>query len=586
MEKNIKRMSFAALAALAMVSCSNHDEWMTYEEFQAAKYDAAFVQKYGNIDPNHTWGFSSVGTRAVTRSVFTETWDGVHANCKFDDSVFDMDVPSGAVDLTKGNFTDAEKKAAAFYIKGNGDFNAPFNFPAGCKIYISGTVTSLSANYDGKVTFYNTGTFTFTGATAARHTVINTGTLTVTDYANIGDVYNKGTLVLERGHNQWWPNEGGTADIPNDMHIYSNGEGSVMMPDGGDLKAVCDIHGTLTVGNRDQGIVKNVKIQNGTRKYICGIDATGTVENVDGALETSYIKADLFTFDGNPIYLLPGGHVDVTTLKVINSGCHFYGATGSNGLIEAVNYEFGNKNDFTHTFSNNIYFKVKGGTIKVDNCYAHGQSEGTYATVEAYLANTADEFDLAKDRINAGNATGSPACGEPWTVGKTNEDVIIDQGRVFCEDLGSIGDFDFNDVVFDAYIYKSGKVEITLLAAGGILPITVAGEDVHALLGEGMVNTGAGPTHDPVTITTSGYETINDIPVVVSQTDNAGKNMDILLKTEIGKAPQKICVPVGTKWLKEYKDISDGYSSFKSWVSNSSVKAFEQGVVEHLYIAE
>ena len=582
----------AALTLCAGFTSCSHDDFepMTQAEIDKAKYDMAFLNYVGGkIAADQDWGFGA--TRGLTRAVFSGTWDGVHADCKFDNSVFDMAVPSGAVDLTKGNFTDAEKKATAFYIAGNGDFTAPFNFPAGCKIYISGTVTSLSGNYDGKVTFYNTGVFTFTGATAARHTVINTGTLTVTDYANIGDVYNKGTLVLERGHNQWWPNEGGTADVPDAMHIYSNGEGSVMMPDGGDLKAVCDIHGTLTVGNRDNNIVKNVKIQNSTRKYICGIDATGTVENVDGPLETSYIKADLFTFDGNPIYLLPGGHVDVTTLKVINSGCQFYGAANSTGLIEAANYEFGNKNDFTHTFSNNIYFKVNGGTIKVDNCYAHGQSEGTYTTVEAYLANTADEYDLAKERINAGDATGTPACGQPWTVGtptttpepETPTPTEEYDLRIVAEDLSAEGDtdFDFNDVVFDVK-YDANDAVIKLRAAGGTLPLQIsAGNiqpiEVHAHLGVAtnvMVNTGA---EGGATI---ADEEIAEIHLGIGIESPADANTKIKIevyKNETwqeltanrGEAAAKMAVDTDFDWLSERTSIKKTYTKFVDWVKGT-----------------
>ena len=584
----------AALTLCAGFTSCSHDDFepMTQAQIDKAKYDMAFLNYVGGkIAANQDWGFGA--TRALTRAVFSETWDGVHANCKFDDSVFDMAVPSGAVDLTKGSFTDAEKKATAFYIAGNGDFTAPFNFPAGCKIYISGTVTSLSGNYDGKVTFYNTGVFTFTGATAARHTVINTGTLTVTNYANIGDVYNKGTLVLkgepQYDYSQPWPfpiTGYGTADIPNDMHIYSNGEGSVMMPDGGDLKAVCDIHGTLTVGDRDNNVVKNVKIQNSTRKYICGIDATGIVENTDGPLETSYIKADLFTFDGNPIYLLPGGHVDVNTLKVINSGCQFYGAANSTGLVEAVNYEFGNKNDFTHTFSNNIYFKVNGGTIKVDNCYAHGQSEGTYTTVEAYLANTADELDLAKDRVNAGNATGAPACGQPWTVGTPTttpepetpttptptEEYNL---RIIAEDLSATGDtdFDFNDVVFDVK-FDDANAKIKILAAGGTLPLRIDGKyEVHEALGAGeneMVNTNAngGVKKDPAEIEL-GYGVANVAAAknIMVEVYKNGEWQE--LTAEKGEPAAKLAVGTDFQWLNERQSIKGSYEKFVDWVNGT-----------------
>ena len=61
------------------------------------------------------------------------------------------------------------------------------------------------------------------------------------------------------------------------------------------------------------------------------------------------------------------------------------------------------------------------------------------------------------------------------------------RGRIMCEDLGNIGDFDFNDVVFDATIMNDGSINIIIHASGGTLPITVA--DRPVTLGT-MMNTG------------------------------------------------------------------------------------------------
>lgn len=584
---SMKKYLMVGMSALALcstfMSCS-HDDIMTYSGKinVIENYQQAFLTRFGQPAPNQDWGFGSDSTRA-TRALFSDTWSGIHADCKFDESVFDMAVPSGAVELTKGSFTDAEKKATVFSITGNGDFNFnyAFNIPAGAKIYVKGTVTSLNGvNYDGVVTFYNTGTLTFTGANGARHTVINTGTLTVTDYANIGDLYNKGALVLERGHNQYWPNEGGSADIPNEMHIYSDGEATIEMPDGGDLKAICDIHGTLTVGEG-----KYLKIQNSTKKYICGIISDNTVENTDGPLETSYVKADVFKFDGNPIYLLPGGHVDVTTLQVPNSGCHFYGAEGSTGLVEAINYEFGNKNDFTHTFSRNIYFKVNGGYVKVDNCYAMGQSH-YFNTVADYLADTthADEFNLAASRINAGNASGSAACGDAWTTGEPTTpepDKNPSAVRIIAEDLtvsAGVEEFDFNDVVFDVeWLDEAGtEARITLLAAGGTLPLKVAGHEVHAEFGlsntNQMINTG---NRLAIELPTVSFDVKDEkfakkaynIPVEVYK---GGQWVELF--AEQGRAPSKIAVSKSFQWCEEREPIEAKYPRFLEWVSNPAVK--------------
>jgi hypothetical protein len=64
------------------------------------------------------------------------------------------------------------------------------------------------------------------------------------------------------------------------------------------------------------------------------------------------------------------------------------------------------------------------------------------------------------------------------------------------------------------------------------------------------------------------YASLKDIPVVVTQKVNQ-YDQEIMLKSEIGAAPQKICLPVGTKWVDEYVDINAAYPNFESWVRQS-----------------
>ena len=145
---------------------------------------------------------------------------------------------------------------------------------------------------------------------------------------------------------------------------------------------------------------------------------------------------------------------------------------------------------------------------------------------------------------------------------------VVEEGRIICEDLGTIGDFDFNDVVFDATIYEDGTSRITILAAGGTLDISVAGTNIGEVMGK-MVNTGLA-TVPEYSFTVSGYNSLIDIPIVVSKTDNAGNVTSYQLSAEMGKAPQKICVPKTFKWCKEYKSIKDAYPKFKDWVNNET----------------
>lgn len=191
-------------------------------------------------------------------------------------------------------------------------------------------------------------------------------------------------------------------------------------------------------------------------------------------------------------------------------------------------------------------------------------------------------------------------------------------GRVLCEDLGNVSynDIDYNDVVFDAQIehrvvkhyvdwYYDGEfhhtdestkednyyAHITLLAAGGTMPLTVAGVEVHNAFGVGvatMVNTvtehnqnvvGSYVTRDYVNLGEfEGYERIDDIPVIVNYTSSTG-GAAVELKTTPGLAPHKILVLAdytddngntvkGTDWPCERANLGDAYPGFKQYVAS------------------
>ncbi len=187
---------------------------------------------------------------------------------------------------------------------------------------------------------------------------------------------------------------------------------------------------------------------------------------------------------------------------------------------------------------------------------------------------------------------------------------IVD-GRIFCEDLGSSerSDIDYNDVVFDAFTYVTktykvpytldsnknrvydynnkqflgytyNKTDINLLAAGGTIAISAAGENVNQKLGIDksiMANTyveGVSPNN-------SGYSNFNNGVSPVKFTVNNPsyvdlKNIPIVVKmgTEVtelqairGSVPQKFLAPVGTPWIPERVEIQNGFPRFSNWVS-------------------
>ena len=200
------------------------------------------------------------------------------------------------------------------------------------------------------------------------------------------------------------------------------------------------------------------------------------------------------------------------------------------------------------------------------------------------------------------------------------------KGRIMCEDLGVIkaSDIDFNDLVFDAYIYNAQKkkkvvtvdennnivsgptitdenestrlAEIYILAAGGTLPISVAGERVKdhfsdenrsgSLSDAFIVNTctrdgdgDGGAYSNPWWNYNTAQKiekfddtqtmTLKDIKVIVQY---GSKILE--LYSERGLAPHKICVPldlasgVNVKWPLERVVIKEAYEDFTKYVKD------------------
>ena len=54
------------------------------------------------------------------------------------------------------------------------------------------------------------------------------------------------------------------------------------------------------------------------------------------------------------------------------------------------------------------------------------------------------------------------------------------------------------------------------------------------------------------------------------------------LKTATGAAPQKICVPNGTRWNKEYKSIELSYPDFRNYVQDAAAnKEWHKNVADN-----
>ena len=467
--------------------------------------------------------------------------------------------------------------------------------------------------------FYNDGTVTCSGSVELQNTgaeFINNKTLTVTgNYTqkagamthNVGTVTVSGKTDLTNGNSKWlnecdWTT--GSFDIDN--YSYDNFNS-----------------GKLTVSGEFH------------------LDR-GTFVNDGGALVTcgSFLWEDTSDF-----YMGSVSKLDVTgTLKTNNANSEY----GFRGVGD--NYAIISANKITHD-GNEQYRMSYFGNLYIDTTDHFDQwfKDASGNNQPAYYYDDTVKFSFKGDACDVVFVT--PTCGETpetHTYGTGEREKYTDEGdfiwsqvtdqcgRVFCEDLGKASreDLDYNDVVFDVIIWKRHAVtirkwykvtytttdgvedpnsevwattsfkeetipasdtyytQITLMAAGGTLPLTVAGVEVHDAFDvdvSTMVNTvndystvyGSYRTLDPVAIGTvtesvkydgvtkdillfTGYEKAADIPIIVNYDGKAIKELGV----EQGKAPHKLFVPKGTKWAVERKNLALAYPDFVNYVSD------------------
>jgi hypothetical protein len=164
--------------------------------------------------------------------------------------------------------------------------------------------------------------------------------------------------------------------------------------------------------------------------------------------------------------------------------------------------------------------------------------------------------------------------------------------RIIVEDLkGNISentqvkssDFDFNDVVFDAIVWsifndktKENETHLKVLvrAAGGLLPIYVAGKEIHQG-GVGYMFNTSNPNYDYAKVLiedeiigTGDAATFdfNSIPVEIEV-----DGVKTAAGSDLGKAPEKIAVGVDYQWCKERQNIKDVYPKFIDYVGDKTI---------------
>ena len=282
-------------------------------------------------------------------------------------------------------------------------------------------------------------------------------------------------------------------------------------------------------------------------------------------------------------------HMDKLTCGTNNDHINDFNS-GDRSAHDVCYWQNPNNQNDTKKHSDKISFMVNSST----ECFGYHESVGNTQYNDKYVIIPGEV--IAKDYPNIG-LEGMFFVGFDYNAeksdGSTNDNVAADGyyndwivkitpglytngDRVMCEDLGTTADYDFNDIVFDVvndwHGYPGGKdwdpaTIIIVRAAGGTLSATIEEKEIHKLFGvetSSMVNTGLKTA--PVAIfRIPQVANAKDIKVMVGNDTGTWE-----LKTATGAAPQKICVPNGTRWNKEYKSIELSYPDFRNYVQDAA----------------
>ena len=681
-------------------SCSRDDLSGSMIEAKRATFNDNFIAEYGNIAPNHDWGFgTSNGTRAFTRAI---TPGNQHYSLTSQPAsnpsapeepsfrrcpakpTFNESAPTGTPEATSetslendgtyiiktGDLKSPQNyKNLTFYVQADIDYSSQPNTSENGTTFIIEAGKTLTFKYsisenvkiymapgshlviDDNLTFKNTILYVGNNCTVtcssvlfgAGSTVLNesaaTNAFTATQL-NIEEstlFYNNGNLkattgiMVQKNYN----NNGQAAELVNNGSLTTN-------------KLECQAGGAMLNEEECTTTVNGLTYLYNTNSYWenKGIYNTydfeiNSIDQVWNKCKLTVHKADntgTFKIAGNShtSFVLDGG-VSVQTDKMdFGNNADFY--MKGNSMLEVLGECHSlnaNKNHGIHGLDVSIYSIFKAGSVTSVNSNNDTQNcMNYYGRVWVDTESHFEQVLLDKSKLDEPSdqptyyfesnvkfkfaphndpcPITSPITGNCHhgynTTTTTTEIVLLQSGRVFCEDLGSVSssDIDYNDVVFDAWIYvkrtngdKSTDVFhcafVQLLAAGGTIPVQVAGEDVHKKFGvaeDVMINTyregasimGSGkhaeygddayisfPAKIVITdadmVTADGMMNVKNIPITVRTYNNTAFELNNY--NEVGfEAPLKFMAPIGTKWAAELVKFGNAYEFFSNWVSD------------------
>lgn len=584
-----------------LILAAGHQDWLNYTEGTPGKESEYVVTKEAGEWKDPDW---------VTNFKITNTWSGGIAVAASEGSAYPgcerTIVVTGTWNLTE----DQRIGSLGKVIVANG---GTINISEGKSLSMVNQ-SRLVVLRGGKIT--GTGNIFVTNGNADDFENYNAGTIELTGAGtfnnNFGKFFNYGTVKV--------------------ANYASGGSGEGVMTNG------YYNHGLTIVNNAEALICRNARVFNACQFYVTGNMQLYILEQTQGA--AFIVDGELLCNSGedgsnDPTYvgLEAGALVKCNTLR--NQGTSWVGPT-ENGYavldiedkITYLNWEQEHPENGGY-FANNIYVCAGDWSNVPDgNGYHQGDEDDEYnhsiSTAEYKFKN------IVANAVGNGNVTiaekgdeevipadqdfelGVKGCTPGFKIKKEDPDVKPSL-HVMAEDLSAreATDFDFNDCVIDVFYVDENTVDITLLAAGGTLPLRINEDDnweVHKLFDVDvtcMVNTGrkyhvakapysqANRPYVYLTLTGKTWSMDQDefaaqvrdqIKLEVFKENENGVEEWIELKATQGAPAGKVATPVNIymydSWYDEIKNDQYRWTwekqsmgkEFGNWVTDPNVK--------------
>ena len=618
---NIKHLFLAAASLGVFAACSDYDPGLSnnvvdYTDEELAiiqEYTTNFVERYGDIDPNHTWGFGELGND--DEAMQTRTMNVNHNMWAVENSDFPLENIPGYPQAT-----DASKYSGKYFVQdGNG-----------YKILDAVNAGQTGYNPAGDVTDEE---IAYVSAWFRTHyqpqgISVNWSSYYVQAISGDKDREYYGKMTGEKTDD--WKEvidpdqapEGATAPCGNwvtktDIHYTTTQNGAITTNriDGQEniLYTVDYLWAPSSSTGQADDHVLNFNWQR-TNK----IDEKNptTTFYQDENTKTGNARTITYVYDSNTQHFSVHNsnaqgenHESVRYDNYVVVNLKFeIGGKKYDGYYVAFDYQFYHDQISEHSWE-------QDGNTYTEHKYALRDYDGYYSNyIVKIVPGDGNDYDIE---------TETKQVSRPKTV----------SARVMCEDLGTTNDFDFNDVVFDVTYTGNGNCtettvikkkkgtgevvstettysdwtvdangwtgQITLLASGGTLPIYVQNFDGQqfecheTLLGANNPNLKVGEKYNPINVgaNVDGIESVtlslvsgltstnpDNINIYVhapsSEDRSASAQKTIVLPRaqggqyeDVSAAPQKICVPSGTKWMKESQQIEWTHTYFRNWVN-------------------